>query len=740
MNQFIKITLFFAFFGVLVIGVTGVDLISYRNGFGMLLVGVALVILAVSLLIGQSQVSKPLLVSISVLGGVYFVIRAFMGGPLGLALPDIVLVLIFLGAYLITVSNQASVRSVIFGALAVVCAGNVVVVLMQHFGANSFYVWKLGEVGPVRVSGFFNHYNYLAAFLNGSLFLFLSYLFFGRHALVRLASGLLCVGMFASVLLSGSRGGWLSLMLGSGAWAILVIIRMHQVGSKKTGVAVIGAVVVAGVGLTTTPWMIKKLTKDRGDFVESGEVIEKQVKVRDGGRLGFQQMAFEIFKDSPLIGMGARAFSYQALEKWDPEDRWIGENRPFYAHNEYLQSLSDYGIVGFGVILILLVWHFGVGILTLSSGGHDDGAGFMWAIGAIGGLVAMLTQSLFSFLFHFPSCMVLAGLLLGLLVSSSHVAPLGRGKLVWSKLFGLVTITVAIPLILLGWLYSQSFLLKEKADEILSGANTEAEYVKAFDLLSLAGRKTNDPQIFEHLGKLRAQRAFIAFENRNVELGKKFSLEAKEAFEEALNLNPYSGDAITELPILEQTLGNWDEAEKGFEYAIKVLWKREKFQKVHLNAARASYDNGLRVYEGQGFEVALPYFKRAEELLLKRKELVGNLANAASEKAMRTKASALVAFYEGRLLFRKGDGIWRNAKPRQPELAYAWMLEAQKKYKLAEAEMLGVDPQWLKEYEQLVRNLKTLESGLIQPAVLTVDQIRSALISEPVLDSGPTSR
>ena len=67
------------------------------------------------------------------------------------------------------------------------------------------------------------------------------------------------------------------------------------------------------------------------------------------------------------------------------------------------------------------------------------------------------------------------------------------------------------------------------------------------------------------------------------------------------------------------------------------------------------------------------------------------------------------------------------------------MLEAQKKYKLAEKEMLS-DPQWLKEYEQLVWNLQTLKSGLIQPAVLTEDQIRSALIPEAVLDSGSTSR
>jgi len=58
---------------------------------------------------------------------------------------------------------------------------------------------------------------------------------------------------------------------------------------------------------------------------------------------------------------------------------------------------------------------------------------------------------------------------------------------------------------------------------------------------------------------------------------------------------------------------------------------------------------------------------------------------------MRENVNALVSFYEGRLLFRKGDGIWRNAKPRQPELAYAWMLEAQKKYRAACLESANVE-------------------------------------------------
>ena len=134
------------------------------------------------------------------------------------------------------------------------------------------------------------------------------------------------------------------------------------------------------------------------------------------------------------------------------------------------------------------------------------------------------------------------------------MVPIGKGKLIWGKLFGLVAITVAVPLVMVGWLYSQSFLLKEKADGVLELASTEEEYVKAFDLLSQAGEKARDPKIFEQLGKFRAQRAFVAFENRNLELGKKFSLEAKVAFEEALKLNPYSGDAITAVSYTHLTL------------------------------------------------------------------------------------------------------------------------------------------------------------------------------------------
>ena len=58
-----------------------------------------------------------------------------------------------------------------------------------------------------------------------------------------------------------------------------------------------------------------------------------EVPLDDGGRLAMQQMAFEIFLDSPVLGQGPRSFSYLSLENWDPDMLWIRIGIPEFAHN-----------------------------------------------------------------------------------------------------------------------------------------------------------------------------------------------------------------------------------------------------------------------------------------------------------------------------------------------------------------------------------------------------------------------
>ena len=83
-----------------------------------------------------------------------------------------------------------------------------------------------------------------------------------------------------------------------------------------------------------------------------------------------QQMAFEIFLDSPVLGQGPRSFSYLSLENWDPDMLWIRIGIPDFAHNEYLQVLSDYGAVGFLIIIVLLIAHGVLGTFQII-GNHD---------------------------------------------------------------------------------------------------------------------------------------------------------------------------------------------------------------------------------------------------------------------------------------------------------------------------------------------------------------------------------
>ncbi|MEN8866720.1 MAG: hypothetical protein ABF381_14155, partial [Akkermansiaceae bacterium] len=97
-------------------------------------------------------------------------------------------------------------------------------------------------------------------------------------------------------------------------------------------------------------------------------------------------------------------------------------------------------------------------------------------------------------------------------------------------------------------------------------------------------------------------------------------------------------------------------------------------------------------------------------------------------------------YYEGRAIFERGHDIWINTKPRNPELALAFLLEAQLRYQLSEKLVKGKDPRWEKEAKQLKFSVETLEAGQYQPVNLSENQIQKAINREAGLDSDPATR
>tara|TARA_S200000501_G_scaffold203441_1_gene191355 strand:+ start:8474 stop:10690 length:2217 start_codon:yes stop_codon:yes gene_type:complete len=720
------------------IAATGIDLITSRIGVGLVGLGVALCVVSILRLVNPPLSSRPWLTIFSLLGAGYLVGRALMGGPEGLAVHDVALVLSAIGIYLSVTSTGRGVRGFWIILLAILVAVNVGLAISQSVLENPFYFWQPGGSDESHAIGLFAHYNAFASFLNGTVFFFLSYTFFGRNVAARWACALLSLGLIVTLVMSQSRGGWLSFVVGGSLWMVLLILFLKQRRSKLLGIVSIAVVLLGVGGIVSSVWVVQRITEKRVEKYEENTGRKVEAKVSDGGRVAFQQMGFEIFLDSPVVGGGARAFSYRALEKWDPDtlELWMGD--PEFAHNEFIQLLSDYGLVGFVLVLVLLFIHGIVGVINLVSEDDRDPGLSIWQLGAAGGLVAMLCQSYFSFIFHFPACVVLCAFQLAILASQSKEKSKSRPVFRFTELvIGIGGLGVAAALAFLGINFFKGYMLSKEAVQKLAAAESVEDVFTGLETLEKAGDRSWDPKSFEIVARRAMLEANTALQGNDPAVAEKFNLRAKAAFERSLELNPNFSAALAGLPRVEDALGNHAAAEEGHQKAMKLIWAREIKLRPYFHAARSSF---LQALKSDNDAIALDLLREAKSRILKRREILEPRRELDEEKEIRRIIQAWLNYYEGRAIFQRGNDIWINAKPRNPELALAFLLEAQTRYQLSEKLVKGKDPRWEKEAKQLKFSVETLEAAQYQPVKLSEEQIGNAIEKEAVLDSNPTTR
>jgi hypothetical protein len=538
--------------------------------------------------------------------------------------------------------------------------------------------------------------------------------------------------------MSQSRGGWLSFVVGGSLWMVLLILFLKQRRSKLLGIISIAVVLLGVGGIVSSVWVVQRITEKRVEKYEENTGRKIEAKVSDGGRVAFQQMGFEIFLDSPVVGGGARAFSYRALEKWDPDtlELWMGD--PEFAHNEFIQLLSDYGLVGFVLVLALLFIHGILGVINLVSEDDRDSGLSIWQLGAAGGLVAMLCQSYFSFIFHFPACVVLCAFQLAILASQSKEKPKNRPVFRFTELvIGIGGLGVAAALAFLGINFFKGYLLSKEAVQKLTAAESVEDVFTGLETLEKAGDRSWDPKSFEIVARRAMLEANTALQGNDPAVAEKFNLRAKAAFERSLELNPNFSAALAGLPRVEDALGNHAAAEEGHQKAMKLIWAREIKLRPYFHAARSSF---LQALKSDNDAIALDLLREAKSRILKRREILEPRRELDEEKEIRGIIQAWLNYYEGRAIFQRGNDIWINAKPRNPELALAFLLEAQTRYQLSEKLVKGKDPRWEREAKQLKFSVETLEAAQYQPVKLSEEQIGNAIEKEAVLDSNPTTR
>lgn len=199
----------------------------------------------------------------------------------------------------------------------------------------------------------------------------------------KLLIGMAAVIMAIAVPFTGSRGGVIAYIA---MLAVAVSAWFYRGGERKSLIPILGG----GVALLLV--VVSSLVYLGGESsMLRGIGLGSPSDDISSGRFHFWSVAWKIFLANPILGTGLDSFG-AAFTKFDTQS---GSFRIEQAHNDYLQILSDGGLVGFAIVLafvVLLVWKALERIRT-----EENDLIRTTVIGCLAGCVGILVHSLVDF-------------------------------------------------------------------------------------------------------------------------------------------------------------------------------------------------------------------------------------------------------------------------------------------------------------------------------------------------------
>lgn len=233
-------------------------------------------------------------------------------------------------------------RLVLLGLIGIVCL-QLGASFYQYY-VNAYWLPESLHL-PVysgRSSGTFGSPNHFASLV--SLAFFPSFAAFFRGYSLKISRVLVllgCLVLLWALGLAFSRGAFLGLAMGFFFFPFLI--------SQKRGFVSRYSLFILILGLLCSSLFYCQLTvfQNRLHFALAESV--------DSTRLAFWKAAFYLFLEHPLLGQGGASFN-ALFERFRPPG-FVHE--PIWAHNEYLNTLCDYGLLGFSLAFLPFVLSLG---------------------------------------------------------------------------------------------------------------------------------------------------------------------------------------------------------------------------------------------------------------------------------------------------------------------------------------------------------------------------------------------
>lgn len=355
-------------------------------------------------------------------------------------------------------------------------------------------------------------------------------------------------------------------------------------------------------------------------------------------RISIWKSAFSIIKDHPFLGTGLGTFQDAFLGYSFPVEGVFARfgKKASFAHNEYLQLVSEMGIFVLGVFIWLLCAFFRKAKKLLKDFRNEEKYGLI--VGLVAGIMGVLIHGLVDFPLHAPAVAIFltvnAGIVMGL-GPAPIIYPV-RGRSLSNGADHRTPITVLgkryyLYLVLIILILGYAVITPYLADIYAEGE----EYKKAiaqdplsgeyhFELANLSAtqyKEMKDPHYrllaykeFKKAIKLEPRngyyhRRLAKFYHQNFTGRSRIALVIRE-MEKALKLNPNYCFYYCELGSIHANEKRYEEAIQNYKKAVEL----------EPNYVQAHYNLG-RIYEDLGRpEMAEEEYKKAEKA--RRKGLV----------------------------------------------------------------------------------------------------------------------
>jgi len=360
--------------------------------------------------------------------------------------------------------------------------------------------------------------------------------------------------MMIAVIYSGSRGSWLAL---PAALCGLTIFGVRQ-GTLRWWMPVMGALllmILFGAAVYWSPFAQARI-KDAVDTIQTGN-LHRYVRVE------LAEDALRISHDYPAFGTGPATFVFIHPRYQGP----TFDRKAVLTHDDYLNCLDDYGLVGFGIAMFFVV------AVTLKLFRHLR-ADTRWQdrvlVGAgFGAWFALLVHSVFDFNLHIPANTLMLFALTGMGLRRTQGEEVSRH---WST-FSLVPLGrwLGWALVILSVVYGVQI-----GRTALSDITYEETFAKVLDqptIQSIQGMEDalvydrGNAQALVLLGDLYRSRAS---RDQNIEDRVSEGQNALDAYQKALKTNPLDDTIQGRMGMTFDIMRRYPEAFFCYTAAVKA--------------------------------------------------------------------------------------------------------------------------------------------------------------------------